>query len=93
MWNSQFSVMIYYATNQFCLIQIFDHQHHMGLIIMEKKRLDSEYEKLKASSETAELRYNREQAANASALAEARKREDRLKKAVGVKEECIASVR
>lgn len=65
----------------------------MGLLILEKKRLNSEYEKLKASSETTELRYNREQATHASALAEARKREERLKKAVGVKEECIASVR
>ncbi|XP_004288287.1 PREDICTED: putative nuclear matrix constituent protein 1-like protein [Fragaria vesca subsp. vesca] len=72
--------------------EIFDHQHHMGLLILEKKRLNAEYEKLKASSETAELRYNREQAAHASALAEARKREERLKKAVGVKEECIASI-
>ncbi|XP_050369133.1 protein CROWDED NUCLEI 4 [Argentina anserina] len=72
--------------------EIFDHQHHMGLLILEKKRLNSEYEQLKASSETAELRNNREQAAHASALAEARKREDRLKKAVGVKEECIASI-
>ncbi|XP_062005257.1 protein CROWDED NUCLEI 4 [Rosa rugosa] len=72
--------------------EIFDHQHHMGLLIMEKKRLDSDYEQLKASSETAELRYNRDQAAHASALAEAKKREERLKKALGVKEECIASI-
>lgn len=64
----------------------------MGLIIMERKELASKYEELKASCETAEILHKRDQAAHVSALAKARKREECQKKAVGVKEECIASV-
>lgn len=64
----------------------------MGLLILEKKELTSKYEQIKASTETSEILSKRDQASNLSTLAEARKREDKLKKAVGVKEECIASV-
>lgn len=64
----------------------------MGLLIMERKELASKYEEVKASNETTELLHKRDQAAYVSALAEARKREECLKKVVGVKEECISSV-
>ncbi|ONI02676.1 hypothetical protein PRUPE_6G214100 [Prunus persica] len=60
--------------------EIFDHQHHMGLLIMERKELASKYEEVKASNETTELLHKRDQAAYVSALAEARKREECLKK-------------
>lgn len=64
----------------------------MGLLILEQKELTSKYEQAKASAEAAELKYKRNQAAHASALAEARKREETLKKSLGVEKECIASV-
>ncbi|XP_030496317.2 protein CROWDED NUCLEI 4 [Cannabis sativa] len=72
--------------------EIFDHQYQMGLLILEKKELSSNYEQIKASAETAEILSKRDQASHMSALAEARKREDKLKKAIGVKEECITSI-
>lgn len=72
--------------------EIFDHQHHMGLLILERKELASDYEQMKSKAETAELMYRRDQAAHLSALTEAKKREDSLKKAIGIKEECIASL-
>ncbi|CAN6679906.1 unnamed protein product [Malus baccata var. baccata] len=72
--------------------EIFDHQHHMGLLILERKELASNYDQIKASAETAELLHKCDQAAHLSALADARKREECLKKTVGVKEECIASI-
>lgn len=67
----------------------------MGLLLLEKKEFDSKYEqvKLKSSTEVAEIMHKRDQAAHLSALAEARKREENLKKALGVEKECIASVR
>ena len=65
----------------------------MGLLILEKKQLVSKYEEIKASVESTELMYKREQAAHASALAEARKREENLRKALGIEKECIANVR
>lgn len=64
----------------------------MGLLILERKELASDNEEVKSKAETAELLYMRDQAAHVTALNEAKKREDRLKKAIGIKEECIASV-
>lgn len=65
----------------------------MSLLILERKELNSECEKIKSTLETAEIFRKRDQAAHLSALAEVRKREESLRKTVGVKEECIASVR
>lgn len=64
----------------------------MGLLLLERKELTSKYEQIKASEEKTEIMHKRDQAMHLSALAEARKREERLKKAVVVKDECIASV-
>lgn len=64
----------------------------MGLLIMERKELVSKYEQLKASTESSEILHKRDSAVHLSAVAEARKREESLKKTVVVKEECIASV-
>lgn len=72
--------------------EIFDHQHHMGLLLLERKELTSKYEQIKASEETTEIMHKRDQAMHLSALAEARKREEMLKKAIVVKDECIASL-
>ncbi|GLT44235.1 hypothetical protein SLA2020_181440 [Shorea laevis] len=72
--------------------EIFDYQHHMGLLLLEKKELTSKYEQVKSSAETAEIVQKCGQAAHLSALAEARKREENLKKALGVEKECIASI-
>ncbi|KAF7809963.1 protein CROWDED NUCLEI 4 [Senna tora] len=72
--------------------EIYDHQHHMGLLILERKELTSKYEQLKASTESSDFLHKRDSAVHLSALAEARRREESLKKAVVVKEECIASL-
>lgn len=64
----------------------------MGLLILDKKELTSKYEQIKASAETAEIMHKCDQAVRLSALAEARRREESLKKTVEVKDECIASV-
>ena len=64
----------------------------MGLLILERKELAFKYEQIKASAEASEIMHKRNQAAHISALAEAKKREDVLKKALGVEKECIASV-
>lgn len=53
----------------------------------------STYEQIKASADAAELLHKHDQASHLSAIAEAKKREESLKKALGVEKECIASVR
>lgn len=72
--------------------QKYDIEHHMGLLILEKKEWVSKLDQMKATIELAELNYKREQAAHASDLAEAKKREDALKKALGIEKECVANV-
>jgi hypothetical protein len=49
-------------------------------------------EQLKASLLSAEIMHKRERASQQSALGEARKREETLKKNVGVQKECVANV-
>ncbi|KAJ1376032.1 hypothetical protein SESBI_50365 [Sesbania bispinosa] len=71
--------------------EIYDHQHHMGLLILERKELASKYEQVKALAESSELMHKHDSAMNKSALTESRKREECLKKTVGVKDACIAS--
>ncbi|XP_043710034.1 protein CROWDED NUCLEI 4-like isoform X2 [Telopea speciosissima] len=73
-------------------IAILEAEHHMGLLILERKEWASKYEKIKASADEAEINYKREQAARSTALAEARKREESLKKALGVEKECIVNI-
>nr|KJB18078.1 hypothetical protein B456_003G033100 [Gossypium raimondii] len=72
--------------------ELSDHQYHMGLLTLEREELASKYEEIKASAEATELMHKRDQAAHISALAEAKKREDGLKKALGVEKECLASI-
>lgn len=64
----------------------------MGLLILERKELATKYEQIKASAEAAEIVHKRDQAAHLSAMAEAKRREESLKKSLGVEKECIASV-
>lgn len=64
----------------------------MGLLILERKEWAAKYEQIKTEAESAEIVYKRDQSAHSSALAEARKREDSLKKALEIEKECIANV-
>ncbi|GMH25272.1 hypothetical protein Nepgr_027115 [Nepenthes gracilis] len=72
--------------------EIYDLQHNMGLLLVERKDWVSKYEQAKLSVESAEIAHKHDQAALSSALAEARKREDNLKKALGIEKECLASI-
>ncbi|KAL3525562.1 hypothetical protein ACH5RR_013934 [Cinchona calisaya] len=70
----------------------YDIEHHMGLLILERKEWVSKYDQLKAAAESAEFSLKREQAAHTSDLAEANKREDALKKALAIEKECVANI-
>ncbi|TKY70689.1 CROWDED NUCLEI 4 [Spatholobus suberectus] len=72
--------------------QIYDHLNHMGRHIIERKELASKYQQVKALIDSSEFMHKHDSAMHLSALIEARKREESLKKAVGVKEACIASL-
>lgn len=64
----------------------------MGLLILERKDYASKYEESRFSVESIEVKHMRDQSALTSALVEARKREDNLKKALGVEKECVVNV-
>lgn len=64
----------------------------MGLLILERNEWDSKNEQFKAASESAELLYRRERAARQADEVAAKKREDNLKKALGIEKECVANV-
>ncbi|KAH1267278.1 Protein CROWDED NUCLEI 4 [Glycine max] len=70
---------------------IYDQLHHMGCLIFERKELASKYEQVKASIDSSEFMCKHDSTMTLSALIEARKREESLKKAVGVTEACIIS--
>lgn len=64
----------------------------MGLLLLEKKDWSSKYEQLKASADSNEMKYKRDQAAHFSALAEAKKREESLRKSLAIEKDCLANV-
>lgn len=72
--------------------EIYDYQHNLGLVLLERKELTLKHEQLRASSESAEIMYKRERASQQSALAEARKREENLKKSLGIQKEFVANL-
>ncbi|XP_066307037.1 nuclear matrix constituent protein 1b-like isoform X1 [Miscanthus floridulus] len=72
--------------------EIYDYQHNLGLILLERKELTSKYEQLKASSEATEIMLKRERASQQSALAETRKREENLKRNLAIQKECISNL-
>ncbi|GAB4847136.1 hypothetical protein Ancab_026147 [Ancistrocladus abbreviatus] len=72
--------------------EIYELHHNMGLLILEKKDWVSKYEQVELSAESAETALKRDQVTVSSALAEARKREDNLKKALGIEKELVANI-
>lgn len=64
----------------------------MGLLILERKEWLSKYEEAKSVADSAELNLKRLRASHASDMADARKREDSLKKALGIEKECVKNV-